>query len=123
MSGQALPGSPEWSGAIGVDYRRPAFSDRELHLSSNIAYYGESNTDNALSEYGGTPSATIVDISVGLERPTGFDVSLIVKNALDEDTPTAQSWNSFTVREPRWYGLVVSGRFLEHRDLNQGEHR
>ena len=37
-------------------------------------------------------------------------MSLIVKNALDEDTPTALSWNSYTVREPRWYGLVVSGQ-------------
>ena len=57
------------------------------------------------------PSSTIVDLSLGVGRPaSGFDVSLIVKNALDEDTPTSLSWNSYTVREPRWWGLVVSGQ-------------
>jgi len=110
VSGQALPGSPEWSGAVGVDWRKATDRGRELHVSSNVAYYGESNTDNALSAYGWIPSATIVDLSVGVGRPSGFDLSLLVKNALDEDTPTALGWNSFTVREPRWYGLVVSGR-------------
>jgi iron complex outermembrane receptor protein len=111
ISGEPLPGSPKLSGSVGVDYRRDAFGDREIHVSANVAYAGANNTDNALSTYGWIPSTTVVDLSVGVGRPSnGFDVSLIVKNALDEDTPTAVSWNSYTVREPRWAGLVVSGK-------------
>jgi iron complex outermembrane recepter protein len=111
VSGQTLPGSPEWSGSIGVDFRRPAFADKEFHVSANVAYASETNTDNALSVYGWIPSSTVTDVSIGLGRSNGgFDVSLLGKNVFDEDAPTQLSWNSYTVREPRWIGLVVTGQ-------------
>lgn len=111
VSGQSLPGSAEWSGSIGVDYRRDAFINKEFHVSANIGYSGETNTDNALSSYAWIPAATVVDLSVGVGGVSGFDVSLLVKNLLDEDAPMSLTWNGYTPREPRWVGLIVSGQF------------
>jgi iron complex outermembrane recepter protein len=111
VSREALPGSPRLSGSIGVDWRRPAFGDKELHVSANVAYADETNTDNALSAYGWIPSTTVTDISVGVGRQGGgFDVSLIAKNVLDEDAPLSMSSSSYTVREPRWVGVVFAGK-------------
>jgi hypothetical protein len=111
VSGEILPGSPRLSGSVGVDYRRPAFGDKELHVSANVAYQGRSNTDNALSEYAWIAGGSVTDLSVGFGRPNGgFDVSLLAKNVFDDDRPMARNWNSYTPREPRWYGLVISGK-------------
>jgi hypothetical protein len=37
-------------------------------------------------------------------------VSLLLKNALDDDTVLGQTWNSYTPAVPRWWGVVVSGK-------------
>ena len=53
----------------------------------------------------------IVDLSVGVGTRTGsFDLSLLVKNALDDDTYVSQTWNSYGPAFPRWYGVVFSGK-------------
>jgi iron complex outermembrane recepter protein len=111
ISGETLPGSPRLSGSVGFDWRRPAFGDKELHLSANVTYADKTNTDNSLSAYGWLPSTTVTDISIGVGRLNGeFDVSLLAKNAFDEDTPMSVSSSSYTVREPRWVGVVFAGR-------------
>jgi hypothetical protein len=37
-------------------------------------------------------------------------VSLLLKNAFDDDTHVAQTWNSYGPAFPRWWGVVFSGR-------------
>jgi outer membrane receptor protein involved in Fe transport len=111
VTGEQLPGNSKVSGNVGVDYRHPFASDKEIRVSANVAYASKTNTDNALSEYGWIPSRTVTDLSIGVGRAGGsFDVSLLAKNVFDDDTPLLASWSSYTPPEPRWLGVVVSGR-------------
>jgi outer membrane receptor protein involved in Fe transport len=111
LSGSTLPGSSKLSGNLGVDYRHAVWSDKEIHLSANVAYSSKTNTDNALSEFGWIPGRTVTDLSVGVGRAGGsFDVGLLAKNVFDDDTPLAVTWNSFIPPEPRWLGVVITGR-------------
>ena len=47
---------------------------------------------------------------VGGTRSGSFDASLLLKNALDDNTHVAQTWNSYGPAFPRWWGVVFSGK-------------
>jgi len=110
-SGETLPGSFKYAFNLGVDYRVPVWESLEFHGSANAAYQSKFNGDVALSSYAWLPARTLVDLSVGLGSRSGsFDVSLLLKNALDDDTRVAQTWNSYSPAFPRWWGVMFSGR-------------
>ena len=49
--------------------------------------------------------------SAGLGTRSGsFDISLLLKNAFDDDTNVSQTWNSYGPAFPRWWGVVFSGK-------------
>lgn len=111
VSGQTLAGAPKLAFNVGVDYRAPLSSLFEFHTSANVAYTGRFNSDNALSQYGEIPAHSIVDFGVGvgtLDRK--YDVTLLAKNLLDDDTPLARTWNSYTPATSRWLGVMLSGK-------------
>jgi iron complex outermembrane recepter protein len=111
VSGMTLPGSSKLSGNIGIDYRQAFAGDKEFHVSANVAYASKTNTDNALSDFGWIGSRSVTDIAVGFGRAGGtFDVSLLAKNVFDDETPLGATWNSYIPPEPRWLGVVISGR-------------
>lgn len=111
LSGQQLPGAAKVTFNIGVDYRLPIFSDKEFHTSLNTLYTGKYNSDNTLSSYGWIDAATSTDLSIGLGNRKGtFDVNLVIKNLLDDDTPRARTWNTITPAVPRWIGVTFSGK-------------
>ncbi|WP_199758627.1 TonB-dependent receptor [Aquabacterium soli] len=111
LSGQALTGAAKYTFNVGADYRRPVFGDKTFHTSFNTAYSSKFNSDAALSTYAWIPSNWKTDFSIGLgRRDNGFDVSLIVKNLFNDDTPQVQTWNSYTPGEPRWFGIQISGK-------------
>jgi hypothetical protein len=100
---------------IPVQSRRrlalPVSDQLEFHTSGNVAWQDKFNSDVALSSYAWIPDRAIVDLSVGIGSRTGsFDVSLLVKNALDDDTNVSQTWNSYGPAFPRWWGVVFSGK-------------
>ncbi len=65
----------------------------------------------ALSSYAWIPATTIVDFALGIGTRSGsFDVSLLLKNALDDDTYVSKTWNSYGPAIPRWWGVVFSGK-------------
>jgi iron complex outermembrane recepter protein len=110
-SGETLPGSFKYAFNVGADYRHPLGQSLEFHTSANAAYQSKFNSDVALSSYAWIPGRTLVDLSLGVGSRTGsFDVSLLLKNALDDDTRVAQTWNSYSPAFPRWWGVVFSGR-------------
>jgi outer membrane receptor protein involved in Fe transport len=116
VSGRTLPGASKWSFNVGIDHRLPIFSDKEIHTSANAAYTSRFNSDNLLSSYSWIDAKTIVDLAVGIGTRDGkFDVSLLVKNALDDDTPITISWSStnysYTPAVPRWFGAMVTAQF------------
>ncbi len=111
ISGEQLPGAAKVTFNIGVDYRLPVFSDKEFHTSLNTLYTGKYNSDNALSSYGWIDASSSTDLSIGLGNRKGtFDVNLVIKNLLDDDTPRAKTWNTITPAVPRWIGVTFSGK-------------
>lgn len=111
LSGEALTGAAKYTFNVGAEYRRPVFSDKVFHTSFNTAYSSKFNSDAALSSYAWIPSQWKTDFNIGLgRRDNGFDVSLIVKNLFNDDTPQVQTWNSYTPGEPRWFGIQFSGK-------------
>ncbi len=111
VSGENLPGSFKYAFNLGVDFRVPLSERLEFHTSANAAYQSKFNSDASLSSYAWIPDRTLVDLALGVGSRSGsFDVSLLLKNALDDDTVLGQTWNSFTPAVPRWWGVVFSGR-------------
>lgn len=111
VSGQALPGAAKYTANVGVDYRAPVWGNKEFHTSFNTAFTSRNNTDVTLSSYAWVPASSITDFSIGLgTRNQSFDVSLLVKNLFNNDTPLLRTWNSYTPAVPRWFGVVVSGK-------------
>lgn len=111
VTGQALPGASKFTFNVGADYRHPVWGNKELHGSFNTAYNSRYNSDNALSNYGWIGASSITDLSLGLgTRSQSFDVSLLIKNVFNNDTPLTRTWNTYTPAVPRWFGVVVSGK-------------
>ena len=112
VSGETLPGVSKYSFNIGVDYRVPVWDGKEFHANLNAHYSSKFNSDNSLSSYGWVDGRTLVDFGIGLGNSNQtFDVSLVVKNLFDNDTPLSRTWNSYTPAHPRWIALTFSGRF------------
>jgi outer membrane receptor protein involved in Fe transport len=111
VSGKTLPGAAKWTYNIGVDYRQPVFADKEFHSNVNVAYTSRWNSDVTLSDYAWVGSSYITDFAIGLgARNRSYDVSLVIKNALNDKTHLTQSWNSYTPAFPRSFGFVFSGK-------------
>ncbi len=112
VSGETLPGASKYTFNIGADYRLPVFDSKEFHINVNAQYNSKFNSDNSLSTYGWIEGRTLVDFAIGIGNANQtFDVSLIVKNLFDDDTPSTRTWNSYTPAVPRWAGITFSGRF------------
>lgn len=111
VSGQTVAGAPKYSFNVGVDYRHPVWGDKEFHTSANVAYSSKYNSDNSLSSYGWIPDNSVTDFAIGLgRRDKTFDVSLVVKNLFNDDTPQSRTWSSYTPAVPRWAGIVLTGK-------------
>jgi len=112
ISGETLPGASKYSFNIGADYRLPVWDGKEFHTNLNAQYNSKYNSDNSLSSYGWIEGRTLVDFGIGIgNADQTFDVSLIVKNLFDDDTPSTRTWNSYTPANPRWAAISFSGRF------------
>jgi len=111
LTGETLAGASHVSWNLGADYHIPVFVDKVFHVDSNTAYLSRYNSDTALSSYAWIPNSWTTDLGVGLGlQNKSFDMSLIVKNAFNNTTPQAQTWNSVTPAIPRWVGVQFSGK-------------
>jgi iron complex outermembrane receptor protein len=112
VSGQHLTGAARWTFNVGAEYRAPAFEDKLFHVSFNTAYTGKYNSDNNLSSYAWIDARWLTDAAIGLARKDQrFDLSLIVKNLFNDDTPQSVTWNSYVPADPRWLGVQLAARF------------
>ncbi|MGC4061727.1 MAG: TonB-dependent receptor [Aquabacterium sp.] len=111
QSGQQLPGASRYSWNIGAEYRKPFAETAVFHTSFNTSYRSSTNSDGNLSTYAWLPSQHTTDASIGLGRADQkFDVSLIVKNLFNDDTPQSITWTSYVPAIPRWFGVQFSGK-------------
>lgn len=111
LSGETLPGASRYSFNVGLQYRRPVFSDQELYATVNTSYASRFRSDNALSEYSWIPSTWITDASLSLGgRGGNWTAGIFVKNVFDDDTPRNRTWNAWAPQIPRQYGITLTGR-------------
>jgi len=111
VSGMPLAGAPKYTFNIGGDYRLPVWNDKEFHTSANLAATSSYYSDNSLSAYSVIPKNAQVDWAIGLgNRNKSFDVSLVVKNLFDDDTPRSKTWNSYTPAIPRSFGILITSK-------------
>jgi outer membrane receptor for ferrienterochelin and colicin len=111
VSGMPLAGAPKYTFNIGGDYRLPVRGDKEFHTSANVAATSSYYSDNSLSAYSVIPKNVSVDWAIGLgNRNKSFDVSLVVKNLFDDDTPRSKTWNSYTPAIPRSFGVLFTSK-------------
>ena len=111
VNGQTLAGAPRFTFNVGADYTQPVTADGVGHVSANVAYSSSYNTDVSLSKYAVVGAQALVDLAVGAgKRDKSFDVSLIVKNLFQNETPQSRTWNSVTPATPRTYGIQFTGK-------------
>jgi outer membrane receptor protein involved in Fe transport len=111
ISGRTLPGAPKYTFNVGADYHQPVFGDKEVHTSVNLAATSGYISDTAMSAYSWISKNYTVDWSVGVGKLNkSFDVSLLVKNALGNDTPQSKTWTSVTPAVPRSVAVQFTGR-------------
>ncbi len=109
-SDKTLPGAPKVSGNLFADFSYPIADHWSFHSSLNYNYQSSYYSDTRLSRYACTDAFGVTDLTVGVGRRDGkFDVSLVVKNLLDEDTGIPLTWNSYKPGIPRWIGVTFSG--------------
>jgi hypothetical protein len=108
-SGEDLPGTPRFTFNVGADYRQPIFAEHEFHTSANLAYTTHSYGSSSIYSYVG--ANYLVDWAVGVGKLNHtFDVSLLVKNLLNNSSPASVSATSITPATPRSIALQFSAR-------------
>lgn len=111
VSGQTLPGASRYTLNIGAEYRVPVFNQLQAHGSFNSAFQSGYYSDANLSAYSWIKKHWTTDASIGIGRSDQkFDVSLIVKNLFDDDTPQNQTLSTYVPAIPRWFGIQFSGK-------------
>ena len=111
VSGMPLAGAPKYTFNVGADYHQPFATDKDAHVSANLAYSSSYYTDVALSKYSVVGQSVLADFAVGAgKRDKSFDVSLIVKNLFANQTPQARTWNTITPAVSRSFGIQFTGK-------------
>jgi iron complex outermembrane recepter protein len=111
VSGQALPGAAKLTFNVGADYRQPILSGQVFHTSFNTTFTSRYNSDPSLSQYAWIHANSTTDFAVGIgSHNESYDLTLLVKNLFGNKTPLLQTWNSYTPQNPRWFGVMWSGK-------------
>lgn len=111
QTGQRLPGAALWTINYGAEFRIPVWKT-EFHASFNTAFSSDYLNTDDLSDYSRVPAFSRTDAAIGLGRVgEGFGVSLVVKNAFDDDTHE-EGWVSYAPYPyRRWVGITFSNTF------------
>ena len=121
--GDPFPLSPEWGGALTLDYRVPLAADWVGTAGASVKYTGErpsSFSRAALNPNVDLPDYTTVDLRTGLEHGP-WRLTLRVDNVTDEEGlatfstaklfPGQLAPSSAVIIRPRTYGLTLSVNF------------
>lgn len=107
-TGKTLPGAPKFSGNLFIDFSYPLSGNKLFHSNLNYNYVTEFNNDPNLSRFANAGPYGVTDISVGIGRQDKkFDLSLVVKNAFDQDTGFNTTWSAYKPGIPRWVGITI----------------
>ena len=110
-SGENLPGSFKYAFNLGVDYRVPFSETLEFRTTATPPGRTSSTATSHCPAMRGFPIARSWTSRWAVGTRSGsFDASLLLKNAFDDNTHVAQTWNSYGPAFPRWWGVVFSGK-------------
>lgn len=112
ISGKRLPGIGPFSFNVFAEQSWPVLDGKKVFANVNYNYTSSYLTDPALSRYSRVDAYGLTDVAVGFgAQNRSFEVSLLVKNALNVDYGYQPVWNLYIPSAPRWVGLTVSSKF------------
>ena len=100
LSGQDLPGVSPWALAFGGELHGPGSAlglSGEVFAGADASYRSTYNSDAAVSRYTEIEGYGLLNLRAGFRSDNGWEASLFVKNALDEEYlqfVTVQTGNS-----------------------------
>jgi iron complex outermembrane receptor protein len=117
ISGERLPGVPEWALTFGAEGRRPLtlFSQAgELFAAADTSYRSEFSSSATPSLYLNVPGCGLANVRAGFRWGQGWMLSVWCRNVADRnyyELLTAQPGNSGLIvgmpGEPRTYGVTL----------------
>jgi outer membrane receptor protein involved in Fe transport len=92
LTGQQLPGVPEWSGALNADYTWPLGDRLSARIGAGVRYVGEKNVVTLSTDGPNTrdPAYTLGDVRAGVSSGQ-WTVNLFVRNVTDKRAYLSQS--------------------------------
>lgn len=110
-NGKTLPNAPKFSYNLSGEYRTPVYDNQELHVNGNWNWQSKSNSTVGLSQYSWGDAYGVLDLGIGIgRRDKSYDVTLLIKNALDTNYKTSLTATSYVPSTSRWIGLMFSGK-------------
>ena len=115
VAGARIQGVPEYNGAVGAQYNFAAFGDKRAFVMGGVQWVGSSNGSlNPESTDYQRPSYHTAHLSAGMSFDR-FDLSVFVKNALDDDTVIQHPQIASIVQgyrvAPRSIGMSLAAKF------------
>lgn len=117
INGRPLPFSPDWKANIRAKYTMPVGAAMTLDLNADYSWQSEVQYDLAQSPDAIQGAYGIVNLSAGLAHTSGWRVSLLVKNVLNQSYATflqnsGNNINRYVPRDDqRYVGITARYEF------------
>ncbi|MES2860240.1 MAG: TonB-dependent receptor [Pseudomonadota bacterium] len=121
LSGKDLPGVSPWAIALGGELHGPGSMlglSGELFVGADASYRSTYNSDAAVSRYTEIEGYSLLNLRAGFRSADGWEASVFVKNALDEEYlqfVSVQTGNSGLVignpGDERTVGVTLRARY------------
>ena len=121
LSGKELPGVSPWAVALGGELHGPGSVlglSGEVFVGADASYRSTYNSDAAVSRYTEIEGYSLLNLRAGFRSDNGWEASVFVKNALDEEYlqfVSVQTGNSGLVvgnpGDERTIGVTVRARY------------
>ncbi len=121
ISGQNLPGIPEWATSVGAEYHVPAAVSvytGEAYVGTDASYQSGFSSNPSPSDYLNVDDRTLINFRGGYRLDNGWEIFGWVRNAFEENyynfvSPVGGNSGLFVgdVGDPRTYGVTLRASF------------
>ncbi len=94
-----LPSIPKLAGGISAEYTWPAWPGKDWHVGLDYAYSGQANLTFTRADNRHAERSHMLNLRLELDAPEHWQVSLFVRNALNEKENTFAFGNPFSFRQ------------------------
>lgn len=110
-NGYTLPNAPKWSYNLSGQFTLPLNQTHKTHADFNWNWKDGFNSTVGQSMYSWVPAYGTLDLGLGYGKTdSSFDITLLLKNALDSSSKTSPTATSYVPTNPRWIGVKVSAK-------------